>query len=681
VSQPRSALLRLESFAGGLNDTDPAHRIGDDQLAAATDVELTTSGGIIRRNGASRVMLPPSTTALISLLHRHTPSQSLAAAEIWAIPTSASVFYRSVPADGYTWSASVSVTDTGSSVPPTDIVSFNGKLYVAYEKNAGTDRLNVWDGTSVRRAGISTPAAPTVANTGAGAYAATIRYYKVQFQYAAGGKYTFSDLSTAQSFTPSGAGTHARVTKPATVDSATNWRVWASADNISYYLVATNAVATTTYDDNTAPASYATSNLGANFIPPDAGTYTPAWSAKYLLVDENRLLIAGAFETAQYASRIGWSAILGTAMVAYGEGVVVSDDERFPPTNYLDLDSDEGGEITGMESLNGAVYVFKRGAIYKLVRTGNADAAYRPITISKAVGAISRKSIVVGEDESGAPCLYFLSERGPYRLGVSGVQFLGGDIKTTWALVNTDFSTWKTQPHGLYDASNDRVHFWVGLSDLDVYGNMVRLTFHVRHGRVDNGRVRGGWTKTASTSKPMHAAASALLPTDFTVRESQLVPYGIHTYNGLYSSYPPVVWKYSTGISGVDTTVDAAGAITGDEYFPQTFTTKTFSLGMGDKNGVTDVYVTSSPYSSAGPTLTVTLTRDFGMEARTASHAFVADYTASGGGVFRLPQQIPDLTMAQAQYVSVTVAAQTTANGTRHTVDEIALRVRREEPV
>lgn len=670
MSQPRSALLRLESFAGGLNDTDPPHRIGDDQLAAANDVDLTPSGGIVRRNGAARAMGAPATTMLFSLLHRHTPSQSLAETEVWAIPVSATNFYRSAPAAGAGWTGTVSVSDTGSSAPPTDAVSFNGKMYVAFEKNAGTDRLNVWDGTSIRRAGISTPSAPSVANTGAGSYGATIRYYKVQFQYDVGTQRVLSDLSAAQSFTPSGTGTAARITKPTTPDGATTWRIWGSADNVSYYLLNGLAVGTTTYDDSTAPSAYSTLNPG--YIAPESGAFTPPWSAKYLLVDENRLMIAGAYETARYASRVGWSAIPGTAAKAYGEAVSVADDERFLPDNYLDLDSDEGGEITGMESLNGAIYVFKRGAIYKLVRTGNLDAAYRPVTVSKAVGALSRKSIVVGEDEGGAPCLYFLGERGPYRLGASGLQYLGSDIETTWASVNTSWSSWKTPPHGVYDASGDRVFFWVGQNDVTSYGNMVRLTFHVRHGRPMNGRVRGGWTKTATTSKPMHVAASALLPKDLLVRESPLVPHGIHNYGGQYA-YPPVVWKYSTGVKGDDDVVNSGGTVTGTENYTQSFTTKTFSLGLGDNNGVTDVYVTCTPYIS-GVTLAATLSRDFDGETRSASRAFT-------GSTARLPQQIHDLTMASAQYVALTIEAQATASGTRHTVDEVALRVRREEPV
>jgi hypothetical protein len=672
VSQSRTALLRLETFGGGLNDTDPPHRIGDDQLASASDVELTSSGGIVRRNGASRVMAPPSTTALVSLLHRHTPSQSLTNTEVWAIPTSATEFYRSLPVDNYNWSAAVSVSDTGSATPPTDAVSFNGKLYVAYEKNAGTDRLHCFDGTTVRRVGISTPVAATVADTGAGAYAATIRYYKVQFMtsFGADGRRAYSDLGASVSFTPSGAGTAARVTKPTTPDGATHWILYGSPDNISYYILASTVVGTTTFDDTVAPSAYAAVN--PSITAADAGAFTPPWSAKFLLVDENRLLIAGAFENVLYASRVGWSAITGTASAAYGL-TLPQDDERFPPDNFLDLDSDEGGELTGMESLNGAVYVFKRFAIYKLVRTGNADAPYKPVTVSKAVGALSRKSIVVAEDEAGAPCLYFLSERGPYRLGVSGLHYLGADIETTWALVNMQPGRWKTAPHGVYDASNGRVFFWCGLADDAVaYGNVIRLTYHVRHGRMTNGRIRGGWTKTASTSKPMHASASALLPSSLTLRESPLTPHGIHTYNGAYA-YPPVVWKYVTGVKGDDDVVNASGTVTGTENYTQSVTTKTFSLGLGHNNGVTDVYALCTPYTS-GVTLTATLARDFGVESRSASQTFT-------GTTARLPQQVHDLTMAQAQYVSLSISAAATATGTRHTLDEIALRVRREEPV
>lgn len=662
----RNTLIRLQSFRGGLNDTDPPHRIADDQLQIATDVELTGAGSIVRRPGTQRVMGPPTTGASFQLLHRHTPTQDLSATEVWACPINSANFYRST--SGTTWS-SVANNDSSANVNGclTDAVSFNGKLFFAYEKSAGTDRLNVWDGTSVRRVGISTPSAPTVADTGAGTYAATTRYYKVQFFYSdANGRATLSDLSDAQSFTPSGAGTAARVTKPTTPDSATSWRVWASADDVSYYLVASQVVGTTTWDDTTAPSAYATTNLGA-YVAAEAGAYTPPWSAKYLLVDENRLLIAGAFETARYASRVGWSAILGTAAAAYGEGVPVGDDERFPPTNFLDLDSDEGGEITGMESLNGAIYVFKTRAIYKLVRTGVLARPYLPVVITKAIGALSRRSVIQGEDESGNPCLYFLSERGPYRLGASGLQYLGSDIEGLWATVFR--STWSVPPHGVYDPREGKVRWWVPRDTFGGGGTYpdCQIIFHVKLGRPSNGRVLGGWTTTATTSKAMYVAASAMLPRTLSARGADLAPHAIH-YNGAHS-YPPVVWRY-TGTQLSDDVVDSSGAITGTEVFAPVLTTKAFEIGgLGQYAGITDTYLTCTP-SSAGTDLLVTLQRDFGADSNAATETF------QGSGTSRLSKQITDLWIAGAQHVAVRV---TTSSQQALTLDEIALRVRGED--
>lgn len=667
MSQVRDAVLRLQSFAGGLNDTDPTHRIGDDQLATATDVLLTPSGGVQRRTGAQVAMPPPATGVGIYLLARHTPNQNLSNTEVWACPSGASTFWRSTT--GTTW-ASVSVSDQASSnvMGQTDAVSFNGKLYLAYEKNSDLDRLHCWDGASLRRVGLSSPSAPTVANTGAGAYAATLRYYKVQFVIidATSSKRTYSELSAAQSFTPSGAGTHARITKPTTPDGATHWLLWASADNVSYYNISgATVVATTTIDDNAEPSTYADTN--PSVVAPQAGEFTPPWSAKYLLVDDNRLVIAGAFDNVRNVSRVGWSAIGGTGTTATGLAGV-QDDERFPTANYLDLDADEGGDLTGMEMLGGSIYVFKRYAIYKLIRTGNLASPYRPLPISKhaGIGALSRKSIVPGEDETGQPCLYFLSERGPYRLGEAGVQYIGRDVETLWGNVKKR-GLINGAPHGVYDTSTGRVHWFV--SQTASNGNDTRLTFHVKLGRVTQDGVRGGWTQTATTSKPMFVSASAMLPTDLSNRDSPLTPHGCHT-NGAWS-YQPVVWKYTTTATQDDTTNTGTGAVTGSESFSSAFTTKTFSLSLGHMGGVKDVYVLCQPAASTAPTLSVSLVRDFGAETRTKTQAFTAS-TA------RLPLQIPDLTLAQAQYVSVSVSS---ATQQAWTVDELALRVRREDVV
>lgn len=108
------------------------------------------------------------------------------------------------------------------------------------------------------RLGYPAPAAPTAANTGAGAYAATLRYYRLQWSdpsvYDLRGP-----VGDYLAFTPSGTGTGVVVTRPAfpTGISVGEWIVWGSADNITYYRLATVASGTTTYTDSTAPASYA----------------------------------------------------------------------------------------------------------------------------------------------------------------------------------------------------------------------------------------------------------------------------------------------------------------------------------------------------------------------------------------------------------------------------------------
>ena len=94
----------------------------------------------------------------------------------------------------------------------------NGKRFFAYD--SAVDRLHVWDpGLSsprVRRAGLQgVSTAPTVANTGASTYAAVLRYYRVRFLQITNSRIVRrSEPSSSVSFTPSGAGTHARVTRP-----------------------------------------------------------------------------------------------------------------------------------------------------------------------------------------------------------------------------------------------------------------------------------------------------------------------------------------------------------------------------------------------------------------------------------------------------------------------------------
>ena len=167
------------------------------------------------------------------------------------------------------------------------------------------------------------------------------------------------------------------------------------------------------------------------------GANAPLPSAKYLLVDEARLLLAGWWPTApvgtnSYESRVWWTPIL------YDPSQVANDEHLNLFLNpYIDFDPGDGGEILGLGGpLFDCPYVFKFNRIYKMVRTGLPDAPYRPVTITKSCGCIHQRTIVRGEDENGAEALYFLSKRGPYRIGAQGLQYLGRDIEDLWKKVN-----------------------------------------------------------------------------------------------------------------------------------------------------------------------------------------------------------------------------------------------------
>lgn len=451
--------LVIESLRGGLVDTDPPTTLAADQCTVAENVEFFVTPVGERRRGCTTVTIDSTlnTEDAVVFLHRHLPTADDFDAELWAasatIASAVKFAYKDTSWHAVTLTDAIA-TDTAS-VYGIIARSLHGKLFVAY--NSGEDRLHVRDvgATNIRPAGLAEPAAPTGADTGAGTYAPIIRYYRVRMTFQSGGVTTRrSEFSDALTATPSGSGTAYRVTKPTTIEDATHWELEASADNSNFYRIATTAVGTTTYDDSAAPNTYATTGT----LSEDTGDYSLIWSAKYLAVDQDRLLFLGSWEDDALASRVGWTPV--------GNDPGVGNDERIPTDtdNTLDLDNLEGGVGTGLsEPVLGAVYAFKQGRIYKLVRTGNRAAAYDPICISTVRGAIPG-SVVMGVDENGRGCVYFLDYNvGPARIGVGGLQFHRG-IAETWKRVNPDADI---TARGLFYPDSQQVRWSVAVDDAD----------------------------------------------------------------------------------------------------------------------------------------------------------------------------------------------------------------------
>jgi len=313
-----------------------------------------------------------------------------------------------------------------------------------------------------------------------------------------------SELSSKVSFTPSGAGTAARVTKSAAIsEGETHWELYVSVDDNLYFYLTRTAVGTTTYDDSADPFS-----ASGNAPAPLAGAHTVPVSAKYLLVDGNRLLLAGAWETSTaFTSRVWFTPRLGT-----GDSVNSSfagDDESIPDTveqeNWIDLDEKDGDAITGLGGpFEGMPIVFKYRHIWGLRPTGSLIAPYQPIIISKVVGSIRQQSVVMAEDENGSPAIYFLSHRGPYRFGTRGLQYMGEDVKDIWFgdedrefdAVNLDAST--VSCFGVHHSDKHQIWWWVAQGSTNTPDRI--LVFDTRLGEPDeDNQVRGGFTTFLGT--------------------------------------------------------------------------------------------------------------------------------------------------------------------------------------
>lgn len=662
VIADKNGLVWVDDLSGGLNDTDAPQDIAPHQCQIAQNVEWITTTFAQRRQGGTNgihATEPWGSQATLAVLMRYTPTADEGAAQLFAVSSEATPIMARL--NGSNQFSAITVADTWTTASNLHFfingVSLNGKFFIAGDTTQ--DRLHVWDGTSLRRVGLATPAAPTVANTGVGTYAAIQRWYKVQWHNStATPQKVWSELSPSVSFTPSGAGTHARVTRPtAPSEHETFWVLWGSPDNVNFYVIGQATIGTTTIDDNVAPSAYSAASPQFVGMPSDADYYTPPISPKYLLADEDRLILLSSWETASAASAVMWTPVLGTTPPP-DPAVTIADDERVPSTNRLDLDRQDGGGITGGGILGGTIYVFKLSHIYRLRRTGDVTLPYQAIPVTKSLGAISHKSIVVGEDDLGRECLYFLSRRGPYRLGPDGLEYLGRDLETVWDTVNQSAIP---SPFGVWHQEKRQVQWWV------ITGAATspdqKLVFHARRGRRDeHGDVRGGWAIHTD------GAADALCAVMFSNTLGATMSLDLKPYVGQ---------KWATSLpDGPCIKYDADGTYTDRGGLQTTYTgrvkTRAFPPGgPGMKGRVTQVYALGT---LANRSLTVRVVSDFGLDSRSGTIAL-----PSGAATRAVVKVEDDARSADSMYIEIVVEDNTTpASSAAWTLDAIGLRVKTE---
>lgn len=649
MSQPTRPVAEMLDFTGGLNSAEPPDQLGPGQLAEVLNLEYRRTRGLRRRRGSvtNLTAFPFGGSATAVSLFRHTPGQSEDVMELWAAsndPLSLALLGR--VAAGSVW-ATVALADAMASAAAAWFcrgVSFNGKLYLPYD--SAVNRLHVYVDGVVERVGISAPAAaPTVADNGAGAYGPIPRFYKVQyFRSYANGRAAFGPLSAPVAFTPSGVGAAARVTRPALVgDGEDFWHLFASPDGVNYYVISGAGTASTFIDDTTAPANYINLVPSRAGFPTSADYYTPPISAKYLLVDGAQLLLAGSWENVALSSTVFYTAALNTSPYE------IDDDERVPSTNRIEIDPQLGGGITGIGGpIGGTPVVFKLDRTYLLNPTSDPTRPYTRQLLSDAVGCVSYQGIVLAEDESGSPSLYWPSRRGYYRYGSGGLEYCGADIEDLWATVNL------SAVNGISAAYHrDAGQVWIYLPVDANTQPTVRLKFHVARARRGVDGVRGGWTRDDGNAG-LGSSVCMFSETPASPMSLRLKPY-VGRNGG-------VVHKHDVDNVNRDE----------DNLTPYTasLVTRALDQGIGQLFGVQNVYVQGVGQTSL--TLNVSLRRNF--DPADTIPAVPITLATQRGAV-----TATGLELSECEFIQVRIADQASID--QHwSLDRIGLRVREEAP-
>lgn len=565
-------------------------------------------------------------TGTISTLMAFQPGNDDSLAEIWGVDDASPPVVARYASSAF----SNPTLKDAITANPWDINTavMNGCLFMTYK--SAQPRLHCWNQATVRRVGFPAPAAATVANTGGGAYANTPRTYKVAWIVDSGGIVVKrGELSPAVSFTPSGAGTAARITQPAVANEGeTSWEIYgAASDGVYYGPIATVAIATTTYDDSTAPSSYST------FSPaPYVGQNTAPVSWRFILTDGNRLIGAGDWDASGGSAahnRVWFTPVQGTT------GASFLDIERVPDIfgiqqNYIDLTVNNGTYITGLAGpINGVIYVFKNKEVWKLIPTGIDTAPYKAVQLARGsgIGATNQRAIAMGEDEHGQPALYFMSQRGPYRISTTaGLQFLGRDVRDI--LVNT--AATHVPCIVLWQPTLRQMWFWVTtVTDNDP---TLRFIFDVRLGAVeDDGSVRNGWAKHTGVSCNVRTAMAVGNPV-----------YGTYVYAGQSTATNTVlVYGITLGpaVSDNGTTYQASITLPARHYG-----------GLEGNCAVAEPIAVIHSWSAAA-VLTVTYTPNYGRE--TASTA--TQTLAATGSETALRRTFEGLTLDDVEAVTVAI--------------------------
>lgn len=585
ADQPPNRLL-IDDQRGGRNGSDPPLSLAPTQCVDAVNVDWWRGTFANKRSGATALSLTFSSggpfTGIISSSFRHVPGVDESAAELWLID-STNVVGRLAAATQFVAPTMVDAWTSGLGIQG---LSFAGMSFQAGD--TAQNRLHVWDPSisKVRRVGLATPDPPTVATQG-GAGLTFTRFYRIRtFDNTTPGKRrSEASTSVSISITDDAGVTVTRPTLP-TNENETHWEAeYAAAAAGPWYRAGQIVTATTTYSDTAATLD--TTNLSDL-----AGTYWPPPSAKYLSKANARIVMSGAYETSggfttPSPRTVWWTRPFGTSDIGDAESIPNFTTGKIGPGYGVNMDFDVTGQSP---ALDGTIYVFGYHNITALIPTDSVGArAFQAIPIRSDIGCIRHESIQLAEDENGQQCVYFMSHKGPYRVGSGGVQYLGNDNEDIWDDVNLDANG--IVAHTL--AYPDKHQVWWWLATGSGTDPNERFMFDTRLGRTVGDSVYQGWARNTG---PTNAARCSCL---FATTPGASMTRSLKPYMGLHTANNSAL-KCDTG------TADA-----GTAYQAYVDTRPLAPFGLGYNCSTTDPQLIAEV--SSGVTIQVSPLSDFGL--------------------------------------------------------------------
>ena len=643
----------------GRNGWDDMLTGPDDLAVEVENIDLYEGGIGTKRGGLTHTFT--STTGLggnqwndatigadYAVLYRTQPGQ-VATGSVLLIFGAASKVYSIYNAGAGSTVASTTLTlapESDTARAKTSAATINAKVIVGMDTSE--NRVQVLEGLgsaspTCRRAGLKVPAAATVTDTGAGAYAAVLRYYRIQWRRIASGLVkNRSPLGASVSFTPSGAGTAARITRPApNSEGATHWVVYGSDDDLDYYEVSDEILmVTTTYDDDDAPGLY-----NAGDAAPLEGSNIPFPSCRYLLAAFNRLFGFGRYETSA-----GDSLSTNDGIVYHSPARGETDDDTEEVINnteeeagFLPLDENAAGIDRALcGPLNNVIYAFKDRGIYGIIPTDAVAAPFKSVSYSPNFGAVSNESTLIAEDELGNPSMYFIDPRdGWRRIGQNGLEWIGKDNADLWP----DFNNGATvkSAHGVYVHPRKQIWWWIATDDEERPDHL--FIYDVTNGQRDrDGALRGGWQRwsgfIAGESPASGVLSAVMFPRDLEDLTSQDIPYVI--VNGSLNATTEANGLCADKLYHMDFESAGAETISNGAAYTAELTTKAYG-GDGFKTKVGRVLVAAD--AAAGVTVHADIIGNTGEGVGVTQTGF-ADLTPLGDEA-HVVRPMEDLDLAQ----------------------------------